>query len=94
MAILLNSAPLAVWVFGCLCGLVIPAIIVVNLLRRLTSTCGLSKDVPWAGVSGKGDAWSRLKANLRSVLHLRGLIDEGYTKVSLHVDLTKSSFAI
>jgi hypothetical protein len=37
-------------------------------------------------VPGNGCPWSRLRANLRSILHLKSLIDEGYTKVCLHVD--------
>jgi hypothetical protein len=32
-------------------------------------------------MNGKGGPWSRLKANLTSILNLKSLINEGYAKV-------------
>jgi hypothetical protein len=84
MAILLHAAPAVLLTFISLSVIVIPILITVNLLHRLTSTASLPAHLPWAGVNNKGGPWSRLKASLTSVLDLKSLMNEGYTKVSIY----------
>jgi hypothetical protein len=81
MAVLLEAAPVVLLAFISLSAVVIPLAIIVNLLIRLTSNASLPSDLPWAGMDTKGGRWSRLKANLTSILNLKSLINEGYAKV-------------
>jgi hypothetical protein len=81
MAILLQAAPGALMAVLSVSAIVIPLVIVINLLFRLTSRASLPSDLPWAGIDGSGSSWTRLKANLTSILNLKGLTNEGYAKV-------------
>lgn len=81
MAILLEAAPAVLVALISLSAVLIPLVITVNLLFRLTSNASLPPDLPWAGMNAQGGRWSRLNANLTSVLNLKSLINEGYAKV-------------
>ncbi|CAJ2509309.1 Uu.00g143350.m01.CDS01 [Anthostomella pinea] len=63
-------------------AIIMPIIMVVNLTRRLFSNASLPNSLPWVGTGHYTGIRGRAKANLSSVLNLRGLLDEGYTKYS------------
>lgn len=69
---------------------VIPALTLLNLLRRLFSDHGLPPNLPWIGIGDKSPL-SRARAHLNSFFDLRSLLDEGYDKVSIpfSVDIVK-----
>ncbi|KAI1372115.1 cytochrome P450 [Hypoxylon crocopeplum] len=60
------------------------AITAVNLIFRLFSNASLPLGLPWTGTKEQITLCTRAKANLKSVLDLRTLLDEGYTKYSKH----------
>lgn len=81
MAVVRDIVPFVVIGTALACGIVIPLIIIANLARRLSSDASLPKDMPWAGVASGGGPLARVRANLRSFMGLKGLMDEGYAKV-------------
>ena len=85
MAILLEAAPVALRTIVSFSAVLIPLTVVVNLLFRLTSRASLPSDLPWAGMDRSGSPWARLKANMTSILNLKSLINDGYTKVRVRI---------
>ncbi len=81
MAILVGSAPAILAGIFLVSTIVIPAIVIGNLVRRLVSDASLPGTLPWAGVGTGGGGLARAKANVRSLLGMKSLLDEGYTKV-------------
>lgn len=81
MAVLVEAAPAALLNAITVLSLVFPLVIVVNLLFRLTSNASLPPNLPWAGMGSSSGPYSRLRANWTSILNLKSLINEGYSKV-------------
>lgn len=82
LSVMLYATPAALLTLISLSAVIVPLIIIVNLLFRLTSDACLPADLPWAGMDGSTGPWSRLKANMTSIFNLKSMIDEGYAKVS------------
>lgn len=81
MAVLLEGGPVALVALISLSAVLTPLIIIVNLFIRLSSNASLPPDLPWAGMDTTGGRWSRLRANLTSILDLKSLVNEGYAEV-------------
>lgn len=67
------------------CLLLIPlylASVAHYIYTRFFSRRSIPEVLPWAGVEAGSGSWSRARATLRSLLHTRELLQEGYYKVT------------